>query len=100
MLAFPHHQFDPELLTVPSPISDLFVSVPTIGVKIDIDVAEEMNDGVALIAGGFETGVLYAVEGGVSPVSYAYKSFQYLISPCMRVFSTSNCCARLSTPPI
>ena len=75
-------------------------SVATIGVKIDIDVAEETNDGVALIAGGFETGVLYAVEGGVSPVSYAYKSFQYLISPCMQVFSTSNYCARLSVPPI
>ena len=81
-------------------LPDGMASVPTIGVKIDTDVAEDTNDGAALIADGFETEVLHAVEGGASPISCAYKSFQYLISPCMRVFSTSNYCAHLFAPPI
>ena len=53
-------------------LPDGMASAPTIGVKIDTDVAEDMNDGAALIAGGFETGVLHAVEGGASPVSCVY----------------------------
>ena len=53
-------------------LPDGMASTPAIGVKIDTDVAEDMNDGAALIAGGFETGVLHAVEGGASPVSCVY----------------------------
>ena len=50
-------------------LPDGMASVPTIGVEIDTYVTKGMNDGAALIADGFETRVLHAVEGGAYPVS-------------------------------
>ena len=86
MLAFLYHQFDPKLLTVPSPISDLSVSVPPIMSPIDSSF-ESVSKSVPHIVGSLSLRILLLAVPLIIVVQTWLVLPGLLASPMQVVFS-------------